>query len=386
MRTRTRSESTGSSTDPTVPLSFAPSSSADGFLTDLPRPTNLERSVSQVMLPTRSGPHATTWAHQIPASVADRGRLVARSAAFASSHSVCTNRLWNAGWPRSASGLQRPVGQRYPPHFGGVIVCNGDFRDGVDLSITTSEGDSIAREPDVIPLGLGAARVIGGGPHVAGRQILDEAELVVVVTGAVVTPARDSEISVAAVSPAGVGDERGIGNAPEHADHRLRRVRSLHLAHRRLLGLARHSRGVVALDILDRQPARYALLQHQLGGSHERIGVEPAWPDLLVQHVVERDETHADVVSHVRADDRLSRSRRRSRIIERIAESIGAKSALALEHGEVLERLVRLDQHCEHRCIGSDDQLLAQAALEREVGHAEAAVLIGVRAIAYRIG
>src|SRR5207253_11251328 len=84
IRTFTGSEKIGSSAAPTVPVSAAPSSRASAFLTDRPRPMNLARSVSHVTLPTASGPHATTWAHQIEASVADRGRRVASSAALAS--------------------------------------------------------------------------------------------------------------------------------------------------------------------------------------------------------------------------------------------------------------------------------------------------------------
>ena len=47
---------------------------------------------------------ATTCAHQIDASVAERGRRVASSAAFPSRNSVWTKRFWNAGCARSASG------------------------------------------------------------------------------------------------------------------------------------------------------------------------------------------------------------------------------------------------------------------------------------------
>src|SRR5258708_115017 len=80
IRTFTRSEKIGSSTAPTVPVSSAPSSSASAFLTERPRPTNFARSVSHVTFPTSSDPDATTCAHQIAASVAERGRRVASSA------------------------------------------------------------------------------------------------------------------------------------------------------------------------------------------------------------------------------------------------------------------------------------------------------------------
>src|SRR5688500_14743877 len=41
-----------------------------------------------------------------------------------------------------------------------------------------------------------------------------------------------------------------------------------------------------------------------------------------------------------------------------------------------------LDDQCQHRCIWRDDELSAQTPLQREIGNTEAAILIGVRAVA----
>ena len=47
------------------------------------------------------------------------------------------------------------------------------------------------------------------------------------------------------------------------------------------------------------QPARNPLVQQQLGGADERIGVKPALPDAGHQRVGDGDERHPDVMRHV---------------------------------------------------------------------------------------
>src|SRR6266550_6647305 len=123
------------------------------------------------------------------------------------------------------------------------------------------------------------------------------------------TPPRDGEIPVTAEPGAGVGDESRVWNVSENADDRLRRVRRFDFAYRGLLHLARHSRHIIALNILHREPPRDPLLQHQLCRPHEWIHVEPARPYLPVERVGERNDAHADVMRHERGDDRLPRTR-----------------------------------------------------------------------------
>src|SRR6187549_606139 len=144
-------------------------------------------------------------------------------------------------------------------------------------------------------------------PDVAGAQILHIAPLAVVVARAVVPPARYGEIPETTETTARVRDESRVRNVAEDPDHRLRRVWRLDLAHSGLLHLAGHTRSGIALHILHREPAWNPLLQHQLGGPHQWIGVESTRPDLPVERVRERDDAHPDVVRHESAHHGFSR-------------------------------------------------------------------------------
>ena len=113
--------------------------------------------------------------------------------------------------------------------------------------------------------------------------------------------------------------------------------------------------------------------------------MESAGPDLAVERVVESDDAHADVVRHERAHDRLSRAGRRPRVVERVAETEWPERALCFQRSEILESLPGLDDHRQQRGVRSNHQLLAEAALEREIRHSKAAILVGVRSVAHRV-
>src|SRR5207247_7155371 len=81
-----------------------PSITEVGVRIPRPRPRNRPRSVSHCKPPTVSPSTTTTWASQIVDSLRARGRRVARRASSSGAHSVCTNRLENAGWAASADG------------------------------------------------------------------------------------------------------------------------------------------------------------------------------------------------------------------------------------------------------------------------------------------
>ena len=74
-----------------------------------------------------------------------------------------------------------------------------------------------------------------------------------------------------------------------------------------------------------------------------------------------------------------------SRDSERIAEAIGPKCAFLLQRRQVLERSVRFHEHRQQRRVRRDDQLLAQPALEREIGDTESTILIGEGPITNRV-
>ena len=278
---------------------------------------------------------------------------------------------------------QRPVRQQYPANFGSIIGCNCNFGHRIDVTIAPDERDAIAGEENAVPLRLCARGLMGRRPDMTGAQVLYVAPLTEVVARAIVSPPRHCKIPVTTEPAAGIRDQSGVRYVSENSDDRLRCMRSLDLAHRRFLHLARHSRNIVALNILNGEPARDALLQDQLGRAHQWIHVEAARPYLPIERVVQCDDAHPDVMRHERAHDGLSGTRRRTRVVERVPESVGAQCALCLESRKILERLTGFDEHREQRRIWCNHQLLTEPALEREIRDTEAAILISVRSVTH---
>ena len=201
--------------------------------------------------------------------------------------------------------LERPVCQEYAAYFGSIVGRNRDFSHRVDVTIATNEGDAVTREENAVPLRLRTRRLMSRRPDVTGAEILYVAPLAEVVASTVVSPTSDSEISVATESAAGVRDQSRVGNVAENSDHRLGRVWRLDLAHCWLLHLARHPRHIVALNVLNSESPRDALLQDQLRRADQRIHVEPPRPYLPIERVVQCNQAHPNVMRHERADDSL---------------------------------------------------------------------------------
>src|SRR3954464_14742948 len=99
-------------------------------------------------------------------------------------------------------------------------------------------------------------------------------------------------------------------------------------------------------------------------------------PHLLVQCIVERNNAHSDVVRHIRAHYGLSRARRRTRIVQRIAESERPERAFRLEGSEILESLAWLHDHGQQCRVWRDNKLLAETPLECEIRNAKSPILI----------
>ena len=274
-----------------------------------------------MIVPTASGPHATTCAHQINASVGGARSARRQQCRLALQKFGLDEQILKCGMGAVRVGgrehdlriagqldllrLQRPVRQDHAAHFCCIVRRNGDLGHRVHVAVAANERDAIAGEENAVPLGLGSRRLVRRRPDMSGAQILDVAPLSVVVARRVVAPPRDREIPVPTEPAACIRDQRRIRDVPENADDRLRRVRRLDLAHGRLLHLARHACRVVALDVVHREAPRNSLLQHQLGRPHERVQVEAARPYLSIERVVERNDAHSNVVSHEGADDRL---------------------------------------------------------------------------------
>src|SRR5205823_5500533 len=81
-----------------------------------------------------------------------------------------------------------------------------------NVTVASDERDAVAGEENAIPLRLRTRRLMRRRPHVTGAEILYVAPLAEVVARTVVSPTRDSEISVPTESAACVRDQRRVGN------------------------------------------------------------------------------------------------------------------------------------------------------------------------------
>src|SRR5437762_14272998 len=94
-------------------------------------------------------------------------------------------------------------------------------------------------------------------------------------------------------------------------------------------------------------------------------------PYVALKDVGERDEGHAQVVSHVVLHDREGLAGVGARIVDRVSKAVGPERTELLLGDEVGERGQGLDQQRQRRCGGCDDEIAAQSPLETEDGDTE---------------
>ena len=116
-----------------------------------------------------------------------------------------------------------------------------------------------------------------------------------------------------------------------------------------------------------------------IGSAWKRSTIDP-----VVEDVAEGDQRHPLVVGHVALDDgdRRALGKPARRVVERLAEAVRPAAARRAQAGEVPHRGLGLDHRREAGGVRGDDEILAQAALQAEAGHAEARVLVGLLEVA----
>src|SRR6185312_6908061 len=278
-----------------------------------------------------------------------------------------------------------PVGDRHPPDFRGVVGRYHDLHPRVDVAIPAVELDTITGKRDVIRISVDGHRLMGCAPYTPTRHVLDVYPLAVVVTRRVAAPPCHHDIAVTTVTAAGVRDERGVWNVAEQRDTWLGCVRCIRFPYGWLRDFHRRRRYrlVLVAGTLHYQASWNAFLKNQVVGADQRIRVETSLPYLTLQCVGECHQTHPDVVRHVRSNHRARGSRVRTRVVDGVAETVRPQRSFTLEQGEVADRLMRLDQHRQHGRVRCDDEVLVEPALQREIRHTEAAILIYLIPVAH---
>ncbi len=113
-------------------------------------------------------------------------------------------------------------------------------------------------------------------------------------------------------------------------------------------------------------------------GSEQRIRREAPLHRAVEQRVRERQQDHALVMRHVRADDRarLPARNARRRVVDRLEEAEAAGQAVGGEALQVAAGGFRRDHQRKGRSVRRDDQVLREPALQPQPRHAERAVLV----------
>src|SRR6476646_9126007 len=101
-------------------------------------------------------------------------------------------------------------------------------------------------------------------------------------------------------------------------------------------------------------------------------------PGIPVEDIVERYQAHPDVMSHVCTDDCFSAPRQWTCVIDRITEAEWAQSSFRFERREIAHRLMWLDLKSKCCRVWGDNEILAQPALQCQVGDTEPSILIRV--------
>src|SRR5687767_7126354 len=110
--------------------------------------------------------------------------------------------------------------------------------------------------------------------------------------------------------------------------------------------------------------------------------------DVAVQAVVERDEAHAVMVSHVGLDDRalLSRLEPFLRVIDRLVIPHRPERAFRCEVLEIVEHLLWSKRRGKKARVRGYDEIVCQTTFEPHARYTERAVLIIAAAILHGIG
>ncbi len=219
-------------------------------------------------------------------------------------------------------------------------------------------------------------RLIGRRPDFAVLDVAQEDIASPIVAGRILAPARHRHVAPARV--AGARHRQHHGEIAVRQQMRARQpaigrgVAPPHVGHD---GADLDRLG----DLGRRRPrhhdvARHALLQQKLRRLHDGFGVEALAHLAVLQRIGDGDQAHRLVMRHVAAHDGdLGAFRKaRRRVVHRLVPAIGAAPALVGEALEIARRMGGIDHRGERGGIGRDDDVLRQAALVAEVGHAEA--------------
>ena len=288
--------------------------------------------------------------------------------------------------------LARPraaVRQRDTAHLHVVLGRYRDLEQRLDAVGLAVEGGLLGQEARDVAVQLLARRLVRGRPDGTAPDVAQVEEDAARVARLVLAQPRDGVAAPERGAAAGVGDDHGVGAVREEVRVRVRGVGRAEAARHHRPLRRRHAGLLGRPRLLDHDAVRHALLQQQLGRLHAAVGVEAPHHGGVAQHVRERAERHALVMSEVGAHhDPATRGRgdeRRVALARRVVDRlVVAERTLEPELGETLQvprRELGVDERGERGRVGRHHQLVPEPALQAQARHAEGLVLVLARAV-----
>ena len=275
--------------------------------------------------------------------------------------------------------LARAVGDAQAAQLDVVFGRHRDFGMRLVTVLAAAELGLGVGEDRFVAFDRHCARLVRSRPELAAADVAQVAEAAPVVARAVLAPARDRHVLRAAVTTAGAAEHDVVAAVGQDLHRRTRHVGAAENAQ---LGFGDLRQRAGAGDLrrmrMEHAGARDTLLQQQQGRLELGVGDEALLHWLIAQQVCQRQQAHALVVDHERAHHSVVLSTRQARagVVDRFVQAEAAGESFSGEPLQVLAGRLGCNHQRHHARVRGDHQVLREAALQAQTGHAERAVLV----------
>ena len=283
------------------------------------------------------------------------------------------------GAPRTGA-----IGDAQAAQFDVVLWRNRDLGMAVEVELAAAVFGFRIGEDRAVVFHRHAGRLMRARPEFATGDITQVTECAPVIAGGIFAPARHRQHvagagAALAEAAARAGQHQVIAAVGQHLQCRQQRGRGGEHAQAGFADIrrrrqSRHFGGVR----MEHRDARDAFLQQQQCRLQFRIGDEAFLHRLIEQQIRQREQPHALVMRHERADQHavLAARQSRGRVVDRLVKTESAQTLLGCQPLQILAGRFRRHHQREHAGVRRDHQILREPAFQPQPGHAECAVLI----------
>ncbi len=197
------------------------------------------------------------------------------------------------------------IGYRDPANLDIFFRRDDDLGVGLNPLVPVPEFDSVEVKSDRIILRFFRHRLEGIGPEPVAVDVPNVAERSPVIPSRVCSPAGDIQVTPAAVSTTRTGDHQAVAPVPQQlhfGDLGVNRVISTdRRSDSRRLGPGQQP--LAGRNVVNGRNGRNSFIQQGFGGPHPRVGMEPALNQTPIDKVIQGQQAHALVMSHVGSHD-----------------------------------------------------------------------------------